>query len=115
MKDTEKAVVKFELRQFITYRISRLQNSLNAQAGHVLSKLSDLTLTEWRILYILRSMSTATMSQIVQESRLDKAQSSRSIMMRRQEAMTEGLSDEDIKTFLRILDHLDETALRRDF
>ena len=37
------------------------------------------------------------------------------IMMRRQEAMTEGLSDEDIKTFLRILDHLDETALRRDF
>ncbi len=154
MKDTEKAVVKFELRQFITYRISRLQNSLNAQAGHVLSKLSDLTLTEWRILYILRSMSTATMSQIVQESRLDKAQISRSIkalvekgyiasaqddqdqrrqllsatakgraikdkilpiMIRRQEAMTEGLSDEDIKTFLRILDHLDETATRRDF
>lgn len=154
MKDTEKAVVKFELRQFITYRISRLQNSLNAQAGHVLGKLSDLTLTEWRILYILRSMSTATMSQIVHESRLDKAQISRSIkalvekgyiasaqdeqdqrrqllsatakgraikdkilpiMMRRQEAMTEGLSDKDIDTFLRILDHLDETALRRDF
>ena len=122
--------------------------------GHVLSNLSDLTLTEWRILYILRSMSTATMSQIVQESRLDKAQISRSIkalvekgyiasaqdehdqrrqllkatpagraikdkilpiMMRRQEAMTEGLSDEDIDTFLRILDHLDETATRREF
>lgn len=154
MKDTEKTVAKFELRQFITYRISKLQNALNAQAGHVLSNLSDLTLTEWRILYILRSMSTATMSQIVQESLLDKAQISRSIkalvekgyiasaqdendqrrqllkatpagraikdkilpiMMRRQEAMTEGLSDEDIDTFLRILDHLDETATRRDF
>ncbi|UOA26599.1 MarR family transcriptional regulator [Pseudosulfitobacter sp. DSM 107133] len=154
MKDDEKILSQFDLRQFLTYRLSKLQNALNAQAGHVLASHGDITLTEWRILYILRSMSTATMSQIVKESRLDKAQISRAIkglvdkgliasvqderdqrrqllsataegralkekilpiMMRRQEAMTEGLTQAEIDTFIKVLDQLDETALRREF
>ncbi|MCR8827518.1 MarR family winged helix-turn-helix transcriptional regulator [Pseudosulfitobacter koreensis] len=154
MKDDEQIISQFDLRQYLTYRLSKLQNALNAQAAQVLSAHSDITLTEWRVLFILRSMSTATMSMIVQESRLDKAQISRSIkalvekgyiasvqdesdqrrqllsateagralkekvlpiMMRRQQALTDGMPRAELETFFKVLDQLETVALRRDF
>ncbi|ASM73033.1 MULTISPECIES: MarR family winged helix-turn-helix transcriptional regulator [Roseobacteraceae] len=154
MKDNAQPPSQFDMRQYLTYRLAKLQNALNAQAAQMLSAHSNLTLTEWRVLFILRTMSTATMSMIVQESRLDKAQISRAVkalvekgyvatvqdendqrrqllsatpegrelkdrllpvMMRRQQALTDGLQKDEVETFFRVLQQLEEVALRREF
>ncbi len=79
MNDNEQIISQSDLRQYLTYRLSKLQTALNVQAARTLSAHSDITLTEWRVLFILCSKSSATMSLIMKESRLEKAQISRSV------------------------------------
>ncbi|MCR8828206.1 MarR family winged helix-turn-helix transcriptional regulator [Pseudosulfitobacter koreensis] len=79
MNDSEQSISQSDLRQYLTYRLSKLQTALNVQATRTLSAHSNITLTEWRVLFILCSKSSATMSVIMKESRLDKALISRSV------------------------------------
>lgn len=66
------------LRTFITYRLSRIQSRLNAQAIRLLKLHGDVSLTEWRVLSITELLDTVTLSDLVRESELDKGQLSRS-------------------------------------
>ncbi len=68
-----------ELRNFVTYRLSRLQSRLNAQAIRVLRKHSDLSLTEWRVIALVADQKKHTLSDMVRDTELDKGQLSRAI------------------------------------
>ena len=67
------------LTSFVTFRLARTQNKLNAQASYFLKSLSDLTLVEWRIIQLLRLHEGATMSKLAREVQIDKGQLSRKI------------------------------------
>ena len=67
------------LRSFVTYRIARVQNRLNAQAAAILRKHTELSLTEWRILSLVNLMGPTTASAISREVEMDKGQISRAV------------------------------------
>lgn len=69
------------LTSFLTYRLSRLQNQLNAQAIHVLHAHSDVSLTEWRILLTIHQTGPKTLSELVDLIGMDKGQLSRGIKL----------------------------------
>lgn len=77
MKDT--APPGAELTRFVTYRLSRIQNRLNTQARVTLAGISSVTLTEWRILSIIRMHGETTASDIHRAIEMDKAQASRGV------------------------------------
>lgn len=64
---------------FVTFRLSRLQNSLNAQAIAVLKAGTGLSLVEWRLIQILRMFENASLTQIAEHLQMDKGQLSRKI------------------------------------
>jgi len=66
-----------DIRNFITYRLSRLQSRLNAQYIRVLGANCDLSLTEWRIVSFAALLSNSTLSDITRETGLDKGKLSR--------------------------------------
>jgi len=65
------------LRQMVSYRLSRLQAKLNAQATKILKENGDLTLMQWRILVMLDLYDEATIARIVRETEFDKGLLSR--------------------------------------
>lgn len=67
------------LSSIMTFRIAQAQNMLNAQAAHLLRTHSDMSLTEWRIISILRHVGGATMSVLAEEMHIDKGQLSRKL------------------------------------
>ncbi|MEM6306120.1 MAG: MarR family transcriptional regulator [Pseudomonadota bacterium] len=68
-----------ELTSFVTFRLARTQNKLNAQATAILKSRSDLSLVEWRIILIVQMLDGASMSQIASELQIDKGQLSRKV------------------------------------
>lgn len=64
---------------FITYRLARVQNLLNAQAIATLRTNSDLSLTEWRVLSLIVGEETTNASAISRLAQMDKGQISRGI------------------------------------
>lgn len=81
MNDTTKTANRFGkgLTSFVTYRIARVQNRLNAQAAAILRKHTNLSLTEWRILSIVNLIGPTTASAISREVNMDKGQISRAV------------------------------------
>ena len=67
------------LPSFVTYKIARVQNRLNAQATAILRKHTDLSLTEWRIISIVNLLKSTTASTISREVGMDKGQISRAV------------------------------------
>lgn len=67
------------LRSFVTFRIMRVQNKLNAQAAAMLRKHTELSLTEWRIVSLLNLTGPTTASSISRVAEMDKGQISRGI------------------------------------
>lgn len=67
------------LTSFVTFRLSRTQNKLNAQATHFLKANCGLSLVEWRIIQLIRLFEGASMSQLATEVDIDKGQLSRKI------------------------------------
>ena len=68
-----------ELRNFVTFRISRTYAKLNQQAQKTLSDVTCLTLSQWRILSVIAHEKTATAASIAKFTELDKGQISRAI------------------------------------
>ena len=68
-----------EFRSFITFRLGKTTNLLNAQAAHILRKHSDLSLTEWRIISLINAVDETTASEIVKTTFIDKGQISRTV------------------------------------
>lgn len=67
------------LRSFVTFRMARAQNRLNAQATALLRQRTALSLTEWRILSIVNLTGSTTASNISREAHMDKGQISRAV------------------------------------
>jgi len=67
------------LTSFVTFKLARTQNKLNAQATHFLKTQSDVSLVEWRILQLMRFFEGASMSQLAAQVQMDKGQLSRNV------------------------------------
>ena len=64
---------------FVTFRLARLQSSLNAQGTAVLKSNAGLSLVEWRLIQILRMFENASLTEIAGHVQMDKGQLSRKI------------------------------------
>lgn len=67
------------LHQFLTYRLSRVQAKLNAQATRILREASGITLTQWRIIALVGAAGQTRLSQLAREAALDKGLLSRNL------------------------------------
>ena len=65
------------LQDLVSYRLSRVQARLNAQATKILRANGGLTLVQWRVLVLLRAFGESTVGRIARESQFDKALISR--------------------------------------
>lgn len=67
------------LSSFVTFRLAKLQASLNAQAIGLLKSKSGLSLVEWRLIQTLRMHEHASLTEIANIVQMDKGQLSRKI------------------------------------
>ncbi len=67
------------LQQFVTYRLARVQAKLNAQASRILKDAAGLSLTQWRIIFLLGTMGTSKSSDLTWISGIDKGLFSRKL------------------------------------
>jgi DNA-binding MarR family transcriptional regulator len=67
------------LRMFLTYRLSRVQAKLNAQANAILQDHSGLTLSQWRIVALVGAAGQTRLSDLAREAALDKGLLSRNL------------------------------------
>ena len=67
------------LKSLISYRLARLQAKMNAKATRILKEHGGLSLMQWRVLVILDTFETTTITQIARESKFDKALISRTV------------------------------------
>ena len=137
------------LRRFVTYRISRVQAKLNAQASRILQETSGITLTQWRVIALVGAAGQTQSSKLSKEAALDKSLLSRNlktlieqgvvesktdaedhrvqilsltskgraifektlpVTQARQKQLREGLTDEELRVFHKVLDHLEIAA-----
>lgn len=69
----------FEFRKFFPYRITRLNARLNRQAATLLERVGSVTLTQWRIILLLKHEGIDTLSEISDISGIDKGLLSRNL------------------------------------
>ena len=62
---------------FLTYRLSRVQARLNAQAADLLRRHSGVPLAQWRVLLLLYGGDVSSQKEIVGLAQFDKGQVSR--------------------------------------
>lgn len=67
------------LHQFLTYRLSRVQAKLNAQASALLQRHAGLTLSQWRILALVGAAGQTRLSDLARSAALDKGLLSRNL------------------------------------
>lgn len=72
-------VYDIPLTEMVTYRLSRLNAQLNAQAARILKETADLSLARWRVLVVLDTHGRVPSSEIVRSTAVDKGQLSRTI------------------------------------
>ena len=68
-----------DLSGYVTFRLSRLQAALNAQAAQLLAKGAGLTLTQWRILALIDGSGKASHGALMRSGAFDKGMLSRTI------------------------------------
>ena len=84
---------KPDFRTFIAYRVARLQTRLNQQATHLLQKHGGATMTQWRIIVLLRSNDVETLSDMAELAAIDKGLLSRNIATLVKEGLVETVRD----------------------
>lgn len=67
------------LGQFLTYRMSRVQAKLNAQASRILRDHAGITITQWRIIAVLGDGGSCTAAQLSRMTAMDKGLISRNV------------------------------------
>jgi DNA-binding MarR family transcriptional regulator len=81
------------LLQFLTFRISRVQAKLNAQANAILAQHSGLTLSKWRILALVGAAGETRLSDLARIAALDKGLLSRNLKLMVQEGLVASRQD----------------------
>lgn len=108
MKDNAAAVRQpdAQIGQFLTYRISRVQAKLNAQASRLLKAGSGLTHTQWRLLALIAATGRTNAAQLSRLALMDKSLISRNIKTLGEDGLIQIIADlEDNR-----LQHLELTA-----
>ena len=95
---------------FVTFRLAKLQGSLNRQATALLKAKTGLTLVEWRLIQILRMFKNASMHEIADLVLMDKGQLSRKIKVMK----AKGLLNRERDTKDRRVQHLKLTKKARE-
>ena len=67
------------LRDFLTFRLARLTQALNAQATEVLDREGPIGLSDWRVLAIVAAGGAQSARDIVTQTGFDAAQVSRAL------------------------------------
>ena len=67
----------YPLGSVLTYRLSKLQARLNAQAADLLRRHGGVPLAHWRVMLVLSSGLATTQKEIVEQAAFDKGQVSR--------------------------------------
>lgn len=67
------------LHQFLTYRLSRVQAKLNAQATRLLQREFGITLSQWRVIALVGAAGSTRLSDLAQQAAMDKGLLSRNI------------------------------------
>jgi DNA-binding MarR family transcriptional regulator len=67
------------LKDILTYRLSRLQAKLNAQATRVLRANGGLSLMQWRVLTLIDLYGSSTQAEMIRLTEFDKGLVSRTI------------------------------------
>ncbi len=98
-----------ELASFLTFRLARTQNKLNAQATALLKARSDLSLVEWRIILLVRLYDDASMSKIAADVQMDKGQLSRKVAAMTKKGLIQTTPDDHDNRMLHL--HLTPKAL----
>ncbi|MDE0305758.1 MAG: MarR family transcriptional regulator [Albidovulum sp.] len=75
--DTDQHLVS--LSQFLTFRIARLHLALNAQAAAILSRETDITLGQWRMIIMIGTEGVSTSRELIAKSGMDPAIISRTL------------------------------------
>ena len=83
-----------KLQQLVSYRLSRVQAKLNAQATKILRANGGLTLVQWRVLVLLRTFGETTVGHLARESQFDKALISRTAQSLVQQGFVRMRADE---------------------
>jgi DNA-binding MarR family transcriptional regulator len=80
-KENEQSITPDDLplHQFLTYRLSRVQAKLNAQASAMLRAHAGLTLSQWRILALVGAAGQTRLSELSRIAALDKGLLSRNL------------------------------------
>ena len=68
-----------ELTQMITFRLSRLQARVNAQAARILKETAGISLSQWRIFVMIESYGETAPADFVRRTGFDKGQVSRTV------------------------------------
>ena len=82
------------LRQFLTYRLNRLQARLNAQAARYLMQHSGVTLSEWRVIALIGNQGETTLTEVSREGQLDKGLLSRTLKTLQRRGLVDGRQDD---------------------
>lgn len=82
------------LHQFLTYRLSRVQAKLNAQANALLQRSAGLTLSQWRILALIGAAGQTRLSALVRIAALDKGLVSRNLKILSANGLVHSKQDE---------------------
>lgn len=82
------------LYQFLTYRLSRVQAKLNAQANALLQEHSGLTLSKWRILALVGAAGQTRLSELARKAALDKGLLSRNLKIMIEEGLVAAKQDD---------------------
>ncbi len=67
------------LKDFITFRVARVNARLNSQATQILSKHAGLSLVQWRMIISIADQGTTTSNQICRSTAMDKGLVSRKL------------------------------------
>ena len=102
----EQSTVSLEERHFLTtiltFRLSRLQANLNAQAADLLRRHGSVPLAHWRVLLILHDNLATTQKEIVERAEFDKGQVSRIVERLVNEGLLVSESDSEDKRVLNL-------------
>lgn len=87
----------YDLSTILTFRLSRLQASLNAQAADLLRRHGGVPLAHWRVLLVIHDNLAKTQKEIVELAAFDKGQVSRIVDRLIEEGLLVSESDSDDK------------------
>ena len=67
------------LRQMVTYRLTRLNAKMNAQAAKILKRTAGISQTQWRVMMLVTVLGPVSSARMAREIVMDKGQLSRTV------------------------------------